>query len=166
MGAVPLPLFTGVARPAIEGAMRIFYAFLILVTAAILFMLPVSEAIYDFRTDLKTDALPSYTAPGETTDNLTLTHQVYDNDTSSIIVFSSDSDDLPVLSAYDHSSHSVLLSGLSENTTRSMEISYDIYALSGWNAVDVVVSRVNLIWFLCIIAFIPAAIVVIFRGRA
>lgn len=146
--------------------MRIFYAFLVLVTAAILFMLPVSEAIYDFRTDLKVDALPSYTAPAETTDNLTLTHQVYDNDTSSVVVLSSDSDDLPILSAYDDPTHSVLISGLTDNTTRTLQISYDIYALSGWDAIDVVVSRVNLIWFLCIIAFIPAAIVVIFRGRA
>jgi hypothetical protein len=129
-------------------------------------MLPFSEAVYDFKTDLKEDSFTSVTADNVTTDNFTLTHEVYDDDTSTLTILSSLSDDIPVLSSYAPVGHSVLISGLADNTTRTLQIAYDIYALSGWAGIDTLVSRLNLIWLLCLVAFIPVALVAIWRGRA
>ena len=69
--------------------MRIFYSLLVMVACAILWMLPITEAIYDFQTDIQEDTFTSDTAAGVTTDNFTLTHVLYDNDTSSIDFLSS-----------------------------------------------------------------------------
>ena len=144
--------------------MRIFYAFLVLMTAAILLMVPVSEAVYDFRTDLKTDIFTSVTDVDETTDNLTLTNDVYNDDTSTLTILSSESSDVPALAAYGESNHTILVSGLSENTTRTLTVTYDIYSLPGWAGIDAIVSKTNFLWYLALIAFVPLALIAVWRG--
>jgi len=146
--------------------LKIFSSFLVVLTAVLLFFLPFSEAVYDFRTDVKTDSLYSATDPGEATDNLTLTHEIYDDDSSTLSLLSSNSADIPVLSAYSPDSHSILVSGLSENSTRTLAVSYDIYALTGWSGIDTFVSRLGLFWILIIFSFVVCGFVVLFRGRA
>lgn len=146
--------------------MRIFYAFLVLVTAAILYMLPVTEAIYDFRTDQRSDYFNYSTSVGETTANVTLLRPVYDNDTSTISVLSDTSADVPVFSSYNTTTRATIITGLADNTTRLLTVTYDVDALSDANAVEAIISRLDFLWLLMIIAFPIAALAAIFTGRA
>ena len=146
--------------------MRIFYAFLVLVTAAILYMLPVTEAIYDFRTDQRSDYFNYSTSVGETTANVTLLRPVYDDDTSTISVLSDTAADIPVFSSYNTTTRATIITGLADNTTRLLTVTYDVDALSDANAVEAIISRLDFLWLLMIIAFPIAALAAIFTGRA
>lgn len=145
--------------------MRIFNAFLIIVAAAILFMIPISAAIYDFRTDLREDTFTSPTGVGVTTANVTLLKPVYDDDTETIDFLSDLATDIPAYSSYNSTSRQLGISGLTANTTRILTVSYDIDALQGSDAINTVCNIIPYIWMLCIIAFPMAALLAIFTGR-
>lgn len=146
--------------------MRIFYAFLIIVVAAILFMLPITEMVYDFRTDLREDTFTTATAVGVTTANETLLDDLYDDDTGSVDIDSDLATDVPLPSSYNATSQQLLVEGLTANTTRILIIAYDVDALDGSVAVNIIMDRLPLIWLLVIIAFAPAALFAIFTGKA
>ena len=129
-------------------------------------MLPVTEAIYDFRTDVRTDINTVTTAPVVFTGNITLFTNLYDNDTSTITISSDDSDDSPVYSSYNTTTRRLIFSGLDDNTTRTMTVLYDIDALTESEAVGNLMDMVDFLWLLILVAFPGAAIVAIFVGRA
>ena len=145
--------------------MRIFYAFLVIVTTVILFLLPISSAVYDFQTDLREDDFTVNTAVGVTTANVTLLRPIYDNDTSTIGMISDTSDDVPLYSSYNTTTRALAMSGLSANTTRTITVSYDIDALEGSDAINTFVDQIEWIWILMLIAFPAAALVAIFLRR-
>lgn len=127
-------------------------------------MLPVSEAVYDFRTELREDEFSSTT--GDVTSvNETLGKPIYDDDTGTISILSDDSSDVPAFNAYDSTSHSVNITGLTANTTRVILVSYDIDALEGFDAIGIVVDRFPWFWILLIIIFPIAAIAALFLAR-
>lgn len=144
--------------------MRIFYAFLIIVVAAILWMLPITMAIYDFRTDLRTDTFNTSTAVGVTTANETLLDDLYDGDIGSVDIASDDATDAPLANSYNSTSRVLGMTGLTENTTRTLEISYDIDALDV-DSLNTLFDWLPLIWILVIVAFPMAALFAIFTGR-
>ena len=146
--------------------MRIFYAFLIIVTIAILLILPVSQGIYDFRTDQRTDNFYTNTGVGATTAALVLHDDVYDNDTATIDISSDNPLDLPVFTSYITATRVVNMGGLNDNDTRTLTVDYDVYALSGAAGIDTLVSRFDLIWIVMLITFAPVALAAIFLGRA
>ena len=145
--------------------MRIFYAFLIIVTAAMLWMLPITDSIYDFRTDLQEDTFASDTAVGVTTANVTLSKVLYDSDNQTIDILSSLSDDAPAFSSYNVTSRLLGISGLSANTTRVLTVTYDVDALSASNAISNFLDVVPWMWLMCLAVFAPAALVSMFVGR-
>jgi len=145
--------------------MRIFYAFLIIIVAVILFMLPLTEAIYDFRTDLREDEFTYATGAGESAANVTLGKPVYDDDIFTIDILSDLSTDNATYSGYNVTSRLLDISGLSDNATRLFTISYDIDALEGSDAINAFMDIIPFIWMLIIIAFGPAALFAIFTGR-
>jgi len=128
-------------------------------------MLPLTEAVYDYRTDLKTDTFTTTTAVGVTTGNATLGTDLYDCDMSSIDIDSDDSTDNPVPSSINCTNRFLDISGLTANTTRILSITYAYDALQGSTAINNLLDRVPWIWLLVIIAFAPAAIFAIFTGR-
>jgi len=146
--------------------MRIFYAFLILLISAFLFMLPVSEAIYDYRTmqRIETETVP--TAVGVTTGNIILGVPVYDDDTDVITIISDLGTDVPVFSAYNTTTRMVVFSGLTANGTRIITITYLIDALSLYTAVNTFLDFLPYIWLLTVFAFVPGALFAIFTNRA
>jgi hypothetical protein len=146
--------------------LRIFYSFLILLTIGILFFLPFTDGVRAFRTDTKQDELPSPTAVGVTTGNLTLTHAVYLDDTTTMTLSSSVGTDTPALTAYAPTNHTIAFSGLTANTTRFITVTYDIAALTVWSGIDTLLNFTPLIWYLCLVAFIPLSLVAIWKGRA
>jgi len=146
--------------------MRIFYAFLVIVVSAILFMLPLTEMAYDFRTDIRTDTFTSPTAVGVTTANVTLIKELYDDDISTIDLSSDLATDAPLANSYNATSRQLGMTGYTANTTRTIEVSYDIDALDGSTAINNLVDKIPFIWLLAIIAFAPAALFAIFTGRS
>lgn len=146
--------------------MRIFYAFLILVLAALLWLIPITEVVYDFRTDVKSDSFYVATGVGVTTGNVTLHDSLYDDDTSTLEVSSDLATDVPVASSCNTTTRLTTIGGLSANTTRTLELTYDVDALHGSDAWDNVLNLIPTIWMVIIVIFPMAAIAAIFVGRA
>lgn len=146
--------------------MKIFSAFLIIVVAAILFMLPLTSLIYDFRTDLRTDEFVYATGGAETTANVTLGKPVFDDDTQTIDILSSLGTDVPVFSSYNITTRIVDMTGMTANTSRTISVSYDIDSLEGSDAINIIVDRVPFIWLLVIISLPVAGLFAIFTNRA
>ena len=145
---------------------RIFLGFLIIITVSILFMIPVSEAVYDYRTDLRTDAFTVVTAPAATTGNVTLIKPVYDDDTSTISFSSNDTNDSPLYSNYDTATRELEVSGLEADTTRLLSLEYDVDALNGSDAINTLMDYISWIWFILLVGFPAAALAAIFMGRS
>jgi len=147
--------------------MKIFYGFLIIVTVSILFMLPITEAIYDFRTDVRDDNFYGIeTGVGVVTANVTLHTSLYDDDTDTIGILSNETDDIPAFSTYDTATRELEVGGLAASGNRTLTVSYDIDALSASTAVSNFMNVVSWIWFILLAAFPAAAIGAIFMGRA
>ena len=136
-----------------------------MVTAVILWMLPVSEAVYDFRTELRVDEFSSTTGVGATSVNETLGKPIYDDDTGTIDILSDDSTDVPAFNIYASTSHSVNITGLTADTTRVLTVSYDVDALEGFDAINTFVDRIPFFWMLLIIIFPVAGIAYLFLRR-
>jgi len=144
--------------------MRIFYAFLIVVTSAILFMLPITKAVYDFRTDLRTDTFITATA-GVTSANETLLDALYGDDIGSIDIVSSNATDTPLPNSYNSTSQVLNIIGLGTNTSRTLAVSYDVDALESSSGISNLLDYIPFIWILICVAFGPAALFAIFTGR-
>lgn len=146
---------------------KLFTAFLIVVVAAILFMLPVIEAVYDFRTSVSTSDYSSSTNLTGTTSNVTLVTSLYEDDLGSVIIFSDDATDTPLPASYNSTTRALWVSGLAANTTRVLEVTFDYDALQGSTAINTLMDRVAWIWLLVAVGFAPAALFSIFarRGR-
>ena len=129
-------------------------------------MLPVVEAIYDYRTmqRIETETVP--TAVGVTTGNVVLGVPVFENDTDVIEIISGLGTDAPVFSTYNTTNRMVVFSGLTANGTRIITITYLIDALGTVPAVNTLMGWLPFIWYLVVVAFIPAALFAIFTGRA
>lgn len=136
-----------------------------MVTAVILWMLPVSEAVYDFRTELREDEFTSPTADGAAA-NVTLSKPIYDDDTGTLDFFSDLATDTPAYNTWDNTTQVVNITGLTANTTRILLVSYDVNALEGYDAIGIVVDRFPFIWILLIIVFPIGAFAAMFMGRA
>ncbi len=145
--------------------MRILQAFLILVTSAILWLLPVSSAVYQFKTDVRADTFSATTAAGVTSANVTLLKALYLDDTSTISFTSNETTDIPLASSYNSTNRQLLVSGLGGSLTRTLDVSYDVYALTGGGAIDTLVSRLDFIWLLALIMLPVAGLAAIFLGR-
>lgn len=146
--------------------MRIFGAFLILLTAGVLWLFPLTESVYDFRTDVREDTFNVNTGVGITTVNVTLVKEIYNNDTQTVSFSSNLSSDRPLFSSYNITTRALEVSTLTDNKTRALSVEYDIDALRATPAVQVLVDRIGWIWLLMLIAFPAAAILAIFIGRA
>jgi hypothetical protein len=145
--------------------MRIFYAFVIVIASAILFVLPVSEGIYDFRTEFRTDTYSTDTAVGVTTANETLLGDLYNCDLGSVSIDSTLATDTPLAGSINCTNRVLNITGLTANTTRTLDITYDYDALQGNTAVNSLMDNLPWIWILIIVGFGPAAILAIFMGK-
>jgi len=139
---------------------------LIIVVAVILWMLPFTEAIYDFRTDVRTDTFTVLTGVGVTTGSVQLFTDIYDDDTSTIDLSSNDADDDPLYSSYNASNRQLDMTGFAANTTRTLTVLYDIDALTESEAVGNLLDMLDLFWLLVIIGFPAAGLVAIFVMKA
>ncbi len=144
--------------------MKIFYAFLVIVSSALLFMLPITSTIYDFRTDLREDTFVVTTAAGITSANTTLLVAIYNDDTQTIN-YTSNTTEAPIFSSFNATSRQLTTAGLAEATTRALVVAYDISALPGADALNNLLDKIPLIWMLMVISFPIAALASMFVGR-
>lgn len=128
-------------------------------------MLPITEGIYDFRTDVKDDTFYIVTGAGDTTANVTLLKEVYDDDVSTISVTSDFSGDIPTLVDYHTATRVTDINGLLISANRTLTVEYDYDALNPSGAIEVFLDRLAWIWMICVIAFAPAAIAAIWMRK-
>jgi len=145
--------------------MRVFYSFLIIFGAVFLWLLPITTAIYDFRTDLREDSFAVETPGANTTANMTLTKPVYDNDTNTIDLLSSLATDTPTYASYNGTSRLLGVSGLTASENRTMTVTYDIDALVANPSISTLMDVLPFIWLICIAVFAPLGLFAVFTGR-
>ena len=144
--------------------MRIIYSFTIVLTSVFLFLLPLSTLVYNYRTDPRTDDFTVTTAAGVTTANVTLLKFIYDDDTGTVS-FSSTIDEVPALTSYNATSKTILVSALTDNTSRTLSVTYDVNVIEESDAINNLLDRVAWIWMLIVIAFPMAGLAAIWTGR-
>jgi hypothetical protein len=144
---------------------KIFYGFLTLVFSALLWLLPITALIYEFKTDVTLNEFYITTSVGSTNTTLTLSHPVYDNVTSSILATSDLNTDLPTFVSYNTTTRATVFNSLTENETRTLSITYDTDALDS-GAWDTVLTIIPKIWLIIIICFPVAGLVAILIGRS
>jgi hypothetical protein len=148
-----------------ELTLKIFYAFLIVMTGVILFLLPVTDAVYSFRTDVKLDEFRIETDGATTTANVTLLKSVFDNDTSTISITSDAYVDAPVFIAYDSTTRKTDIAGLLISTNRTLTVAYDYDALSASTALSNFIDKVGWVWLIVLVIFPVAAIAALFLNK-
>ena len=125
-----------------------------------------TEAVYDFLTELRTDTFSTSTAVGVTSANETLLEDLYDGDIGSVDIDSDLATDVPLGNSYNATSQVLLVTGLTDNTTRTLQINYDVNALEGFGAIVALIDRMPFIWIIIVFTFAPAALYAIFTGRS
>lgn len=108
--------------------MRYFTGFLIVLCSVIFWLLPVSDSIYAWKTEPRTDTRTLTTAAAVTTANTVLLKPIFDNDVSTLSFASDLSTDVPAYVSYNTTSRLVVISGLTANASRVMGITYDVTA--------------------------------------
>lgn len=144
--------------------MRIVFAFIALISSAVLWMLPLTEAVYDFRTDNREDYFVVFTEGANTTCNTTLLFPVYNNDTMTIS-YTSNVSEAPIVSSYNGTTRELITANLTANVTRGLYVYYDINALSHSASLDTLVDWTPYIWYILLLAFPACALVAIFWYR-
>ena len=144
--------------------MRIFYAFLIIFVSVILWTLPITQMVYDYRTDQRTDTYSTDTAVGVTSANETLLDDLYGCDMGSIDIDSTLATDAPLPNSVNCTNRVLNITGLTANTTRTLDITYDYDALEGNNAIDTLLGWIPYINILIIVCFPIASILAMWKG--
>lgn len=144
--------------------MRIFYSFLIIVCSVILIILPFTDASYEFKTDLREDSFTVITDVGAENTTVQLFKPIYDDDVSTIEFISDDVDDSPVYYSYNSTTRALVVIGLADNTTRTLDVTYDISAYNS-DATDNVIDVFSIAWVILWIAFPMGALAAIWVGR-
>lgn len=131
--------------------MRYFTGFLIVAIGVLLWMLPVTDSIYSWKTEPRTDSFLVTTAAGVTTGNSTLFKSIYDADIHTLAFSSNCSTDAVTYVSYNTTSKLLNYSGLEADVTRELEISYDTSAFdesSAWETFS------DMLPYLCYIVFV------------
>ena len=145
--------------------MRIFTSFLIVLLDIFLWFLPYQSAIYDFRTDIQTDYFETATAVGVTSANVTLSKELYDDDTQTFVLNSDLATDDPTLSTYNGTTRVALIAGLTGNTTRELEVQYDAPSFEETGGLSTFLDVVPWFWMLILVMFPVAALAYIWWGK-
>jgi hypothetical protein len=144
---------------------RIFTSFLIVLLDIFLWFLPIQTAIYDFRTDIQTDNFNVATALATTTGNVTLSKELYGNDTQTIVLNSNLSTDSPVYSSYNTTTRVLKMSGFTVNATRTLEVLYNRPSFSPSSSLNSFMDVLPWFWMLFLAIFPFAALVFIWWGK-
>jgi len=145
--------------------MRVFNSFLTLVVVALLWMLPMSQAIYDYRTDVRDDEFTVTTAVAVSTGTATLVKPVYDDDYQTISILSDLSTDNVTFVSYNTTTRLVSIAQLTPDSDRSLTISYDVDALTNNTALNLFLNIIPFIWILILSIFPLIALFMTWRRQ-
>lgn len=145
--------------------MRIFNGFLIIFVAVVLILLPVSRGVYDYRTDVREDLFNYETGGGVTTANVVLHSPIYNDDTSTIVLYSDLATDVPLFAAYNTTTRLVDITGMTAASNRTLRVNYDTDALVSNVALSTFMDWLPYIWLLIVFTLPMAAIYVIIKYR-
>ena len=145
--------------------MRIFYGLLIVIVSVILWLLPVSQAVYDYRTDIYSDYYNYETGGAVTTANVVLSNPIYNNDTNTITIMSDLYTDNPLFASYCSTNRLLDMTGMTAAANRTITVHYDISALVGLPAVATLMDWMPYIWWILISIFPMAGLFFIVRSR-
>lgn len=145
--------------------MRVLFAFICVFLGAGLFLFPITESTYDFKTDVREDSAV-VTTIGGTTGSLVLVKPIYDDDTSTLTISSNLSSDTPTYLSYNTTSRLLSFSGLTTSSTRLITVDYDVDALADAPAISTLLNLNPFLWYAFSIVFIGAAIAAMVLGRA
>ena len=146
--------------------MRIYNSFLTIFCTVILLLLPLTGAVYAFRTDARTDSFLIPTAVAVTIANATLLGELYNDDLGSVSIASTLGTDAPLPNSINVTNEELNITGLTANTSRTLNITYDFDAFMGSAALNRLADILPWIWLLMLIALAPAALYAILSGRA
>lgn len=89
------------------------------------FATPILDGIKGWRTEDTTQSFIVTTGAGETTANVTLTKNLYNDDVSEVIALSStNGTEAPVATSYDDTTLNLLISALNASITRTLTVEY------------------------------------------
>lgn len=142
---------------------KIFTGFLIIALSVSFWFLPVAAWLYAWQTDIRTDTFYVSTGPGVTTSAVTLLKPIYDNDTSTISLFSFGNTDALSFSSYNTTSRVLALAGLSGNVSRNIEVAYDVAAFQKTSVYNFFASFALWFTYIVFILFPLAGLVYVFR---
>lgn len=149
----------------LRNCMRIFNGFLIIFASVVLFMLPISRGVYDFRTDVREDLFNYETGGGVTTANVVLHTPIYNDDINTIVLYSDLATDVPLFSAYNTTTRLLDITGLTVASNRTLRVNYDINALVDNVALSTFMDWLPFIWFIVIAVLPMVALYVIIKYR-
>lgn len=141
--------------------MKIYYSFLIILCSVLLILLPVNQGVYNFKNAQRTD---TFTITTGATPNATvqLFKVLTDNDTNTIEFLSYDVNDAPLFSSYNGTTRALNITGLAQNTTRSLEVGYDTPVITNASMV-LFLNIIPWIWVLVWVMFPVMAMVVMWK---
>lgn len=130
------------------------------------FMPTMMSGLFDFRTDEQSDAFTVPTGGAETTAQVTLAQDLWENGTQFVESIASDlGTDNPVASNYASTTHNLTVSGLTAGTSRNLTVVYNIAALDEFQGVATL-SGIMPLLLMASVVLIPIAVVwVIFIRR-
>lgn len=132
--------------------MKIFWSFLIIFTAVLLWIIPFTDAAHGFKTDVRIEEF-TVTTGASTNATVQLFKDLYLDDTSSIDLDSHSLNDAPLLSSYNITTRAAVITGLAGNLTRQIDVSYDIDALHDNPGVAILIGLVPMLWVLIAVVF-------------
>ncbi len=145
--------------------MKFFAAFLIILASAVLWLVPVGQAVYDYRTDSREQAVVIATGAGVTTGTKVLSRPLYQDDYSKVVLYSDLTTDVPLADTYDTATRLLTVSGLTASSNRTLTIIYPVDALSLHPAIAVFMGIIPWFWYLLITSLPCVAIVALAKGR-
>lgn len=133
--------------------MRYFTGFLIILCSVIFWMLPVSDAVYAFKTEPRTDQFYLVTPAGITSNASVLHKFIFDDDTATLSLTSDLPTDLPVFVSYNTTTRLVNYAGLTSNATRQLYITYDVTAFNESGPWDAIINAAVWLLFIFFVVF-------------
>ena len=107
------------------------------------------DSTHDVRTDEEVDTFAAIsTGVGETTANVTLTRELWDEETTSVTTITSTLSETPTASSYNSTTQALTIAGLVSSNTRTFTVAYDYGALDDYTGMDSMAGMAPLLIFM------------------
>lgn len=138
---------------------------LLLAAAVLMLMSPaIVDSVTDFRTDEYEAQYVAVTGAAETTTNVVLTEDLFNNSTYNAVVTSNTTGDAPIPTAYVSATNTLTVGGLIAETSNLLTVTYKYNGLSEYTGAGTGAAALPLFLILGIIGLIAGAVYTSMRG--